>query len=152
MLRFCRLDVAGALGAAVMTTAVLISAIMISGGASAQNFTTAAEVRPILTATKPNWIAVREYDGQDLLYFTNLLAWRCGVTSLRYQVNGNEPVDLVIEPCHEDTAQPNALLMETIQPYLTFPLASIATVTLEVTYDDASTDTATYERKSVLTP
>ena len=142
MSRFCRMDVRG----------VLAALVLVASSAHAQNFTTAAEVKPILTATKPNWIALREYEGRDLLYFTNLLAWRCGITSVRYQVNGNEPVDLVLEPCHEDAVQPNALLMETIQPFLTFPLSSIATVTLEVTYDDASTDTASYTRKSVLMP
>ena len=130
----------------------VIACVMLASGAQAQNFTTAAEVKPILTATKPSWIAVREYDGQDLLYFTNLLSWRCGVTQVSYAVNDAALTPLEFEPCHEDTAQPNALMMETILPYLTFPLASIETVSVTVTYDDDTTDTAAYDRKAVLMP
>ena len=129
-----------------------VAMVLASSVAQAQTFTTAAEVKPILTATKPAWIAVREYEGQDLLYFTNLLAWRCGVTSVSYKVNDGEATPLEMEPCHEDTAQPNALLMETIQPYVTLPLSSVATVSVEVTFDDGSVETGSYDRKSVMTP
>jgi hypothetical protein len=141
MTRFSRLDLMG-----------VIATVLVAAGAQAQTFTTAAEVKPILTATKPNWIAVREWDGQDLVYFTNLLAWRCGVASVSYAVNGGEKTLLPMEPCHEDAAQPNALLTDTIQPYITLPLGSVETVTVFVTYDDDTPDQADYTRKAVLMP
>lgn len=130
---------------------------VIAGGltafaAAAQNFTTAAEVKPILTAIKPSWIAVREYDGQDLLYFTNLLAWRCGVASVSFAINGGVSTSLEMEPCHDDTGQPNALLMKTVQPYIAQPLSSIETVSVTVTFDDATTETGEFDRKAVMTP
>lgn len=122
--------------------------------AAAQDFTTAAEVKPILTATKPMWIAVREYDGKDLLYFTNLLAWRCGVSAISYGLNGAAPdTTLDYEPCHDDSAQPNALMMEGgVMPFLSFDLASVQTVTVLVTYDDGSTEQGDYQRAMVMTP
>jgi hypothetical protein len=122
--------------------------------AAAQNYTTAAEVKPILTATKPAWIAVRAYEGQDLLYFTNLLAWRCGVESVAYGINGAAPeTPLPMEPCYETEAAPNALKMDQgVLVYVTLPLESVQTVTVLVTYDDGSTETAAYERAAVLTP
>ncbi len=129
-----------------------LSLLLLATPLAAQTFTTAAEVKPILLATKPAWIAVREFDGRDLLYFTNLLAWRCGVSEVLYSVNGGEPVQLEMEPCHEDTAQPNALLMEGILPYVTLPLASVEKVTVAVLFDDGSSEAETYQRKSVLTP
>lgn len=141
MNRFSRLDLMG-----------VIATVLMASGADAQSFTTAAEVKPILTATKPQWIAVREWEGQDLIYFTNLLAWRCGLASVRYAVNGGELVALPLEPCHEDSATPNALLAEDVLPYVTYPLGSVETVTVSVTYDDDTPDEASYERKSVLMP
>lgn len=120
----------------------------------AQSFTTAAEVKPILTATKPQWIVVREWDGQDLIYFTNLLAWRCGVESVAYGVNGAAPdTALVIEPCYEGEAQPNALKMDQgVLPYVTHDLSSVQTIAVKVIYDDGSTDIADYARAAVLIP
>ncbi len=126
--------------------------LIAASGVAAQTFTTAAEVKPILSATKPSWIAVREYDGRDLLYFTNLLAWRCGVTSVSYGLNGGAEVALEMEPCHDDSAQPNALLMETVQPYVAADLGSVGSVSVTVTFDDGTVDTALYDRKAVLIP
>jgi hypothetical protein len=130
----------------------VLAAILWATTIQAQNFTTAAEVKPILTATKPNWIAVREYDGRDLLYFTNLLSWRCGVASVSFALNGGAATVLEMEPCHDDTAQPNALLMETIQPYISLELGSVETVSVTVTFDDDTTEVGTYDRKAVLMP
>ena len=119
----------------------------------AQDFTTAAEVKPILTATKGQWIAIREFDGKDLVYFTNLLAWRCGLTQVAWGINGGAPETVMpMEPCHEGEAQPNALKMETVLPYAEAPLGSIASVSVAVTFDDGSVETADYDRKSVLMP
>ena len=39
----------------------------------AQNFTTSEGVKPILELIRPQWIAIRPYNGQDLLYMTCLL-------------------------------------------------------------------------------
>ena len=120
----------------------------------AQNFTSAAEVKPILSVTKPQWIAVREYDGKDLVYFTNLLAWRCGVEAVTYGFNGAAPdTPLVLEPCYDAEAQPNALKMDQgVLPYIEAAMGSVQSVTVLVTYDDGSTDTGDYLRAAVMTP
>ncbi len=127
---------------------------ILASPALAQSYTTAAEVKPILAMTQPQWIAVREFDGRDLLYFTNLLAWRCGVSSIAYGLNG-APAETVleIEPCYEGEAQPNAFKADQpIQPYLSLALGSVETVTLLVTYDDGSTQEASYARQDVHMP
>jgi len=113
-------------------------------------FLTAAEVKPILNATKANWIAVREYDGKDLLYFTHLLSWRCGLSAVHYGVNSElANLNLPMVPCDEEAASPAALPDN--QPiYAEFGLQSIYFVTIKLIYDDGTTDQMTYKRKSVL--
>ncbi|WP_417257724.1 hypothetical protein [Celeribacter sp.] len=117
---------------------------------AAENFTTAAEVRPILEVTKPQWIAVRNYEGKDLLYFTNLLAWRCGVSQIFYTVNGGAEAEFMPEPCYEDESTPNALKGDTLESLLVaFEPNSIETVDVRVIYDDGVEDSVHYERAAV---
>jgi hypothetical protein len=130
----------------------LALAMVTSAPAMAQQFTTAAEVRPMLDATRARWISVREYDGKDLLYFTNLLAWRCGLDSIHYSVNGGGEEAWRGEPCYDGEAVPNAQKAADKLPYVAFPLGSIENVTVRLQYDDGSSDTANYPRAAILTP
>lgn len=138
----------------MMTRRFLLSAVLAAATAlpaTAQQFTTAAEVKPILSATKANWVAVREYEGKDLLYFTHLLAWRCGLTSINYAVNGGAEKQWQGEPCYDDEAQPNALKATDVLPFVRLDLGSIQTVTVRLVYDDGSQDSANYQRAAIMT-
>ena len=115
-------------------------------------FTTAIEVKPILSATRANWIAVRLYEGRDYLYVTQIWSWRCGLAQLRYGINGGPLQVWPLPPCHEDYSAPNAILEGDGNPMLIFPAGSIATVEIEITYDDLSTETARFSRASVQMP
>ncbi|WP_309663969.1 hypothetical protein [Tabrizicola sp.] len=134
------------------TGSILTMALLWAGAAAAQNFTTAAEVKPILDLTKGSWIAVREFEGNDLIYFTHLEAWRCGLSKIEYSVNGGAIQEHVPEICYEAEAQPNVLKIPDHWPYVTLPLNSVETVEVTVTYDDGSTQTVDFERANVLTP
>lgn len=114
-------------------------------------FLTATEVRPILTATKSSWIAVREFDGNDLLYFTHLLAWRCGLYEVNFSINGGELQPFPIPECAPDIVNAMAI-PEDAQVYLTYELGSVQSIEVTLLYDDLGTDTASYERSAVLTP
>ena len=86
-------------------------------------FLTAGETRMILDATKPNWIAVREWEGQDWVYFTQVLSWRCGLHQISYAVNGGDMQVFPMPDCYADEATPNAI-KENDTIYLTFELQS----------------------------
>ena len=138
-------------GRVAMAVAALVLAAGLASAVQAENFTTAAEVKPILTATKANWVALREYEGQDLLYFTQLMSWRCGLSEARYAVNGAAPAVWPLGDCQDGTAQPNAILPDS-QIYASFALGSVAEVTVTLIYDDGSEDSATFPRAAILMP
>jgi hypothetical protein len=118
-------------------------------------FTTAVEIKQIMTMTKPQWIAIQDNGAQDLLYFTQLLSWRCGMWEIRYGLNGAPAETLLdMEPCHEPSASPNAMTDPggAYPIYLAEPSGSIQSVSIAIVYDDGTTDSAEFERTSVLLP
>lgn len=119
---------------------------------AAQQFTTAAEVKPILMATQANWVSVRAFNGQDLLYFTHLEAWRCGLDQILYSINGGPPTEWPMEPCYEGTATPNAITAQDRLPYTVLPLGSVADVVVSLVFDDGTIEGAKFERAQILIP
>lgn len=103
-------------------------------------FTTAAEVKPILTATKGNWVGLRDYGGKDLVYVTHLWAWRCGLSAMALSINGGPMRNLPLPDCHTEYASPNAILEGDGLPYLSYPQGSVKQITVQIVYDDLSTD------------
>ncbi|MEO9780190.1 MAG: hypothetical protein ABJH07_13230 [Sedimentitalea sp.] len=113
-------------------------------------FTTALEVKPILNATRGNWITLREYDGKDLVYVTHLWAWRCGLLEMRVGINGNTPELWPMPDCHLDQAAPGAILDTDGLPYRGYALGSVALIEIQLTYDDLTTAGAKYNREGRL--
>ncbi len=127
-------------------------ALVAESQAPTGRFMTATEVKPILNATRANWINVREFDGKDLLYVTQLWSWRCGLLELRVGINGNEPEVWPLPDCHPDQPSPAAILENDGLPYREFGLGSIAMVEIELLYDDLSTDSTKFSRQGKIIP
>ena len=115
-------------------------------------FTTATEVKPILGATKGNWVAVREYDGADHLYVTHLFSWRCGLHAMAISLNGEPMQNWPLPACHTHFSTPNALLEDDGLPYLRLKLGSVQSIDIQIVYDDLSMDTASFARGDVMIP
>ena len=117
-------------------------------------FTTATEIKPILEMTKAQWTGIREFNGQDLVYFTQLFSWRCGMWGMHYGLNGADPVTpMPLEPCNTEYAQPNVMVdIENFLPYIVQPLGSVEQVIVRVTFDDGTSQTESFERGNVRIP
>lgn len=115
-------------------------------------FTTAAEIKPIMSATKGNWIAVREYDGSDLLYVTHIWSWRCGLAAMAISVNDEPMQNWPLPKCHDQFATPNAILEDDGLPFLKLKLGGVQKVTIQLVYDDLSVEAASFARSDVLIP
>ena len=147
----------GTVGGGVLSTDVAVADNATSAPESQTPtglYTTATEVKPILAMTRASWVAIQETDGTDYVYFTNLLAWRCGLWEIRYGLNGAAPdMILPLEPCYAETASPNAITDPIAYPiYITAPGGSVTSVDLEIDFDDGTTDAAVFARQSVLMP
>ncbi|MCW8841994.1 MAG: hypothetical protein OQK00_01120 [Rhodobacteraceae bacterium] len=111
-------------------------------------FLTASEVRPILEATRGNWIAVRAYNGQDLLYFRHLLSWRCGLHEIRFSINDGPMQVFAHPPCDAQAPAP-AAIPDDATIYLSYPLGSVQAVDIELLYDDLEVAEGAFLRKAI---
>lgn len=113
----------------------------------------AAQIRPILEMTKANWIGVRRWEGKDLIYFSHLETWRCGLNGIKVGINGDPPnLAYPMEVCGPDEGAPSPIDTEGRLPYVEFPLDSISSVTIELTYDDGEVVTETFNRADIEIP
>lgn len=110
-------------------------------------FNSAAEVKPILQMIIPQWVSVREFNGQDLLYFTLLEVYRCGLEQIRYVINDGKPRVWQTEPCEGDEVFSE--IGEDRLPYAEFELGSVQTVRIELIFDDGTVQTESYERAAI---
>ncbi len=138
--------------AAGMNMSVVPAGLVADDQTPTGKFTTAGEVKPILNATKGNWVAVREYDGKDLLYVTHLWSWRCGLHAMAISINDEPMQNWPLPECHMKYTTPSAILEEDGLPYLSFKLGGVQTIDIQIVYDDLSMDAARFERGNVLIP
>lgn len=116
-------------------------------------FTTAAEVSQILDLTKGNWAAVREYNGQDIVYFSQILSWRCGLKAMKYSINEEPLKDLELPPCHMKFQQPNVLLDdEVLVGVHYFDLNSVKSVRVDLLLDNLAVQSVTLLRENIMIP
>ena len=103
--------------------------------------------RQALEMTAGSWVMFREYNGL-LLYYTQLMSFRCGIRELRIGIDNAMPDKVIaLPPC--DPVHPEEIPSDA-KPYLQLP-PKTQMVTVELTYADGSTsETKTFKKEAHL--
>lgn len=93
------------------------------------------QMKPILNMTKSSWVAFRDYNGKQLIYFTHLESYKCGIQSVHYSINSDK-LDKVweLEVCNPKN--PLAVTKDNI--YLSLPLHSAKSISVKLIFADGS--------------
>jgi len=129
----------------------LFLALMLMPLSAHAQFKDVEQIKQILDMTRGNWIAVRRWEGQDLLYFTHLESFRCGLQSIRYGIN-DDPAKYNYEfaPCDGSSADKG--ISGELLPYIQFPLNSVERITIELTYTTGDVVSEVFDRSAVEIP
>jgi hypothetical protein len=102
--------------------------------------------RGALELTAGSWLSFRQYNGL-LLYYTQLMSYRCAIRELRIGIDTTMPKQVVaLPPC--DPRHPEEIPSDA-KPYLTLPPAT-QMVSIELTYRDGSvSETKTYKNATL---
>lgn len=96
------------------------------------------QIKQILEVTKTSWVAFRDWEGQDLIYFTHLEAWKCGIDYVFFGLNGS-PLEEIWELDACDPDNPNAVLKD--KPYLEMPDGSVQSISVQLVFPDGTKST-----------
>ncbi|MFN3145762.1 MAG: hypothetical protein ACE368_11165 [Paracoccaceae bacterium] len=129
------------------TTGLVLALGLAAGAAAAQD----DQARMILDMTRDNWVAVRDWDGQDLLYFTHLESYRCNIAAVDIAVNGQKATRWGLAPCDTPGALFAPLPSEHL-PYASYPQGSIAHVVVRLTWPDGTAAWAAFSRDQIEMP
>ena len=87
----------------------------------------------ILDMTRGSWAYFRDYNGRQLVYFTHLEAYRCGIAAVRYSINTDAlDRDWMLQPC--DRKKPHNITTD--KPYIALPLGAAKSITVQLTFKD----------------
>ena len=115
---------------AALAAALLATALAVPGAAQILG-----QEKTILPMIKANWIAFRNFDGRQLVYFTMLQSYRCGLSEVRFSVNDDGLGEYFpLPPC--DPQRPNEIDAEKWPPYITMPLGTAEWVQVQIVYSD----------------
>jgi len=117
----------------IICAAVTIVCCLAAWSAAAQGLV--GQEPKILDLTKASWAYFRDYNGRQLVYFTHLESYRCGISRVRYSLD-SAALDKVwkLQPC--DPKAPHSIT--TNKPYISLPLGTAKSITLQLTFKDGA--------------
>jgi hypothetical protein len=89
----------------------------------------------ILDMTRGSWAYFRDYNGRQLIYFTHLEAYKCGIAAVSYSLNSDAlDKSWKLQPC--DLKKPHNVTTD--KPYISLPLGTAKSITVHLTFNDGA--------------
>jgi hypothetical protein len=93
------------------------------------------DMKKILNLTQNSWVSFRDFNGKQLIYFTHLEAYTCGIKAVHYSINSDD-LDKVweLQPCESKGI--SGVKKELI--YLTLPLGTAKSIAIQLLFVDGT--------------
>lgn len=91
--------------------------------------------KKLLDLTRGSWAYFRDFNGRQLIYFTHLEVYRCGISKVAYSLDSDAlDREWKLQPC--DPGKPNEVTTD--KPYISLPLRTAESIAMQLTYKDGS--------------
>ena len=117
-------------------TLILFILFALTLSPSAGNAQTAQQIRTMLDATTKSWIAFREYNGAQLIYFTQFVTMKCALKEVRFSLN-SPSLEHTFELPKCNWEAPFNVDAKKL-PYISMALGTAKSISVQVTYSDGS--------------
>lgn len=93
------------------------------------------QMKKLLKMTQKSWVSFRDFNGQQLIYFTHLEAYTCGINEVHYSINTDD-LDKVwtLQPCVSDGFSK----IRTDLILLKLPLGTAKSIDVQLTFKDGT--------------
>ena len=96
-----------------------------------------AQLKMMAEAAKAQWVAFRNWDGKQWIYFTIPVTYHCGLTEIRYSLNGADLAERWPVPAC-NTQMPFNVDPQKDQIYLALDPGAVSSVSLQLVYADGT--------------
>ena len=94
-----------------------------------------AQLKMMAEAAKAQWVAFRNWDGKQWIYFTIPVTYHCGLTEIRYSLNGADLAERWPVPAC-NAQMPFNVDPQKDQIYLALDPGTVSSVSLQLVYAD----------------
>jgi len=120
----------------------MITVLLLFGLTFTANAMPPDQMKKILNMTQNSWVSFRDFNGKQLIYFTHLEAYTCGIKEVHYSLNSDD-LDKVweLQPCESEGI--SSIKKEMI--YLTLPLGTAKSIAVQLLFVDGTKSEVIYK-------
>ena len=113
-----------------------LAAMLLAMPAQAQQAMPPEQMKQVIGMTRASWVALRDWNGRQLVYFTHLISYRCGLREVRYSINAGLPDKTFPLPeCNPDMP---FSVPKKAKIWISLPPETVKSIAVQVTFKDGS--------------